>query len=402
VPDPGTVPVTTIDLGNPDFVEDPYLQLRELQDAGPVVYHRDLGHYCVTRWTECIAVLGDAKTFGADATLRARFNGGQTMVGVDDDRHTRLRGIWGQDFRRPRIAQLGPLVESIVDEHLLPFVDSVTHGGCADIIGGAARAIPAVVIAALLGLPDHDYPKVIEWSERMVGVAEGAVDPSREGRRLVAEGMDAVAELNDYLRLEHRRRRGLPGDDLIARLIRSTVAADMTERDIVASYTQLLFAGNETTPKLMGNVVYALDLFPSQRALLANDRSLLPQAVEEVNRWCTPAQVNRRIVCDRQRATAIAGVRLEEGDTLLCLQGIANRDPRRWSDADRFDVLRPSQPNLGFGWGIHTCLGLHLARLETQVWLGRLLDLLPNWSVTKVDWGRSWVAHGPTSLAVAT
>jgi cytochrome P450 len=323
------------------------------------------------------------------------------MVGMDDDRHSVMRGIWAKDFRRQSVEELRSMVTDVVDAQIVPFVQLLRRGSTADAMAGAARAIPAIVIAKLLGLPEGDHHRVIEWSERMVGVAQGAVDPSPNGKDLVRRGMQAVRELNDYLRAQYLARRNEPGDDLISRLICSSVSDEMTERSIVASYTQLLFAGNETTPMLMGSMLYALDQFPEQRALIFHDRSLIPQAVEEVNRWMGPAEVNRRLVRVGGGGGHIGDVRIDEGSTLLCLQGIANRDSRRWEDPDRLDVLRRPQPSLGFGFGIHSCLGVHLARLENQIWLSRVLDLLPDWHVTDVDWGRSWVARGPSRIDIA-
>jgi cytochrome P450 len=169
----------------------------------------------------------------------------------------------------------------------------------------------------------------------------------------------------------------------------------------VASFTQLGFAGNETTPKLMATVLYALARFPDQRELLLDDRSLIPQAIEEINRWSSPAQVNWRIVQPGGGGGVISGAHVPEGAVLLCLEGTANRDPRRWDDPDRLDVLRMRLPNMGFGFGRHTCLGIHLARLETQVWLERVLDEIPEWTVADLDWGTSWVARGPVRIDIA-
>jgi cytochrome P450 len=262
------------------------------------------------------------------------------------------------------------------------------------------RAIPTVVIAKLLGIPEADHRDFIEWSERMVAIAEGAMDPSPHGQELVRYGMAATVELNEYLRTNYQARREALDDDLISRLVSSSVSDRMSERDIVAAFTQLVFAGNETTPKLMGTALFALAQFPDQRELLRNDRSLIPQGLEEIHRWMSPAQVNWRIVQPGRSGSEIAGVEVPEGSTLLCLQGIANRDPSRWDDPDRLDIQRKQQPHLGFGFGMHSCLGLNLARLETQVWLSRLLDEIPDWRVVDVDWGPSWVARGPVRIDI--
>jgi cytochrome P450 len=207
--------------------------------------------------------------------------------------------------------------------------------------------------------------------------------------------------MNGYLQGKYLERAGEASEDLIGRFIASPVSKDLSAQDVVASFTQLGFAGNETTPKLMASALYALALFPDQRNLLLDDRSLIPRALEEINRWSSPAQVNWRVVQPGSGGAIIDGSHVPEGEMLLCLEGIANRDPRRWDDPDRLDILRPRLAHLGFGYGKHTCLGLHLARLETAVWLERILEVLPEWTVEDVDWGTSWVARGPVRIVIA-
>lgn len=362
-----------------------------------MVRHEGLGQYFVTRWSDCVAVLGNAEEYVEDRELAARFFGGDSMKGLDGERHSMLRGIWAEDFRKATIERRRAMVAEIVDGQLLPFADRLRGGGPLDAVAGMVRAIPTIVIAHLLGLPREDHQRFIDWSERMIGVAAGAVNDSPAAAELVASGVRATGEMNAYLggRLA---RAATTQPDLIGTFRRSPLASETSTRDAVASLTQLGFAGNETTPKLMASVLYALDLHPEQRELLIADRSLVPQAVEEVSRWCSAAQVNWRIATS---GGEIDGVRVPAGAMLLCLEGIANRDPRRWENPDEFNILRPRQANLGFGFGRHLCLGLHLARLEVQVWLDRLLDVLPRWRVVSADWGTSWVARGPVRLEIA-
>jgi cytochrome P450 len=395
------IPTSTINLQDRSFVADPYPALRAVQDAGPVVYHEGLGEYFVARWQECTTILSSPARYVEDEQMANRFFGGESMKGLDDPRHDLLRGIWADAFRRGSIETKRDMIAEIVDEQLLPFVQRLKAGGPLDAVSGMVRAIPTIVIAKLLGIPGADHRQFTEWSELMIGVAAGAVNDTPEGRRSVQRGMQATAEMNSYLRGQYLERGDESADDLIGRLISSPVSRDMSERDAVASFTQLGFAGNETTPKLMATVLYALARFPDQRELLLDDRSLIPQAIEEINRWSSPAQVNWRIVQPGGGGGAISGAHVPEGATLLCLEGMANRDPRRWDDPDRLDVLRARLPNMGFGFGRHTCLGIHLARLETQVWLERVLDEIPEWTVADLDWGTSWVARGPVRIDIA-
>ena len=234
----------------------------------------------------------------------------------------------------------------------------------------------------------------------MGGILGGIVDPSERGQEMVRLGREGTASMNAYLRAVVDDRRRNPAGDLISALVASEVARDeMTEAEIVASITQLVFAGNETTANLMALTLLALAEHPEQRALLEADRSLVPAAVEEANRWQTPVALKTRHA--RGGAAEIAGVPIPDGDLVITLQIAANRDPARWSDPATFDVERPALPHLGFGFGRHICLGLNLARLEMIVWLNRLLDEVPDWEVVgEVDFANNFWVRGPKSLTV--
>jgi cytochrome P450 len=173
----------------------------------------------------------------------------------------------------------------------------------------------------------------------------------------------------------------------------------MSEVEIIASNTQLVFAGNETTAKLMAHTLVSLAAHPDQRRLLAQDRSLVLPAIEEVHRWQTITQFIDR---DVREEVELAGLRLPAGAVVTPLQGAANRDPERWDNASAFDVTRPPRQHLGFGFGLHSCIGLNLARLEVQVWLDRLLDLLPEFEVAQpVDYGPNFQLRGPFAVHIA-
>jgi cytochrome P450 len=388
-----------IDFETHAFVEDPYPVLERVRSRGPVVRHATSGQLLLTGWRDCARVLGDAETYATDPTMFLSLFGDHTMETMDKDRHDAVRGIWAPAFQRASLAEQRELVVEVVDSQLGPLVERLRAGERVDAVSGLTRRVPTMVIARLMGIPVADHEQFAAWSDAMGDIVQGLQDPSPEGERLVLAGREATAELNQYVRDRIAERSEPGGDDLVSRMVDSPVARDlMTEGEVVASNTQLVFAGNETTAKLMSVVLLALARFPDVRRALRADRSLLPQAVEEIHRWNSVSTVTWRTV--RGEDAEVAGHHVPAGSVLMLLRNAANRDPDRWEHPDVVDLRRPPRGHLGFGFGMHSCLGLNLARLEVQVLLDRLLDELPDWEVTDVDWGVGWALRGPTRLGL--
>jgi cytochrome P450 len=217
----------------------------------------------------------------------------------------------------------------------------------------------------------------------------------------IMAGRRATAELNEYIAAQVQDRRGHPTDDLIGKMVSSEYARTaMTEREIIAGNTQLVFAGNETTAKLMAHTLVTLAQHPAARRTLATDRTMVPEAVEEVHRYQTITQFIDRDV--KESDVEIRGVAIPRGSVVTPMQGAANRDPERWDHPGDFDITRSSRQHLGFGFGMHSCIGLNLARLEAQVWLDRLLDKLPEYELAEeVDYGSNFQLRGPLAVHIA-
>lgn len=395
-----TFPRTSLNFSDPGFLADPYPEYARLRAAGPVVFHDPTAEYLVTGWRDCARVLGNPETYMTAPEPFVRLFGGMTMEAMERDRHDPVRGIWAPAFQRKSLEAHRAMITEIVDSRLLPFVERVRAGETVDAVGELTRHIPTLVIAQMMGIPDEDHARFSRWSDLMGGITQGAHDTSPHAQAMIDAGLQATADLNAYI-LDQVRRRGAAGrDDLLGQMVDSPVGrTQMDESEIVASNTQLVFAGNETTAKLMAHVILALHLFPDQRRLVLDDRSLIPRAIEEIHRYFTIAHVNWRVV--RGGGASIGGHDLADGAVIRCLIGAANRDPGRWENPDVLDVLRPTKGHLGFGFGLHNCLGLNLARLEVQVLLERLLDLLPQWRVTDVRWADKWTLRGPATVLVA-
>jgi cytochrome P450 len=244
-------------------------------------------------------------------------------------------------------------------------IDGFVDDGGVDLVRHLLFPFPLAVIAALLGLPDADLPRFHRLAVELIGVT---VDFDR--------AIAASVELKEYFGGILEQRRAEPRDDMISVL--ATAEQDgqqLDDEDIYAFCRLLLPAGAETTYRSSSNLLFGLLSDPAQLDAVRQDRSLVPQTVEEGIRWEPPLLIISRTAT---RDTEVCGVTIPEGATVICNMGSANHDEQRWDDPDRFDIHRPRRPHIGFAHGPHLCLGLHLARMETAVVLNRLLDRLPD------------------------
>jgi cytochrome P450 len=399
-----SIPSVSTDLQSERFNRDPYPVLAELRRIGPVVFHEGLGRFLVLSFAGCTEVLGDVRRFDSSG-LAGFFEdhfGGLTMEALDDRRHDQMRAVWAPDFQRGRLDRRRNLVVDVVRRFTVPFVERVRDGEVVDAMTTMTRGIPTLVMARMLGLEDDCWPQLAAWSEAMGRMSEGLRDPSSRGEALVRASHAATAELNAYLSgvLDERLSRPLAGDDLLSLMLRDDFGRSMSAQEVVASATQLVFAGTETTSKLMATTLVALAEYPDQAELVRADRALVPKVVEEVHRWRTLTQVIPRHACADD--SSVQGVPIPRGAAVDVLTGAANRDPHRWEDPDRFDVRRGFRGHLGFGHGMHICLGLSLARLEMQVWLDLVLDMLSGYRIAApLDYGQNFNIRAPKEVLIA-
>jgi cytochrome P450 len=263
-------------------------------------------------------------------------------------------------------------VAALADRLADGVADAGSDGSPVDLIASYAEPLPVQVIAELLGVPQADWPLLRPWSNAIVKMYEYAV--TRE-QRVAAE--TAAREFVDYLRGLLAQRRRAPGDDLVSSLLAETDAEGgrLSEDELVTTCTLLLNAGHEATVNVVGNGVTALLSHPDELAALRADARLVPGAVEELTRYDSPLQLFERTAA---ADTRVADVVVETGTKIAALLGAANRDPAVFDDPDRFDVTRTDNPHLGFGAGIHFCVGAPLARLELQSSLATLLRRFPS------------------------
>jgi cytochrome P450 len=321
------------------------------------------GEFTVLGYAEATAVLDDDVTFSS--TIYEDIVGpvmGHSMLEMDGAEHVLHRALVSQAFRRKVMARWETeLVEVVVDE----LIDGFADRGKADLVRELTFAFPVQVIARILGLPREDYPAFQRWSIEMLSVM---VSWDR--------GMAAATSLRDYFAGVLTERRRNPGDDLISDLaIAELDGKRLTDDEIFAFLRLMLPAGVETTYRSSGNLLFALLNHPDQLDAVRRDRVLLHTAIEEGLRWEPPIIF---IVRRAARDTELGGVRIPKGSTVSVCVGMANRDARRYADPERFDVFRNQRLHVTFGHGAHICLGMHLARMETRIAMGRVLDRLPD------------------------
>lgn len=362
-----------LDLSDPDFLADPYPTFAALRREHPVVWHEPTGLWLVFRHADANAVL---RTRALGRIWRDRepldrfepFNvlHRHALLELEPPDHTRVRRLANAAFTRGHVERLRPRVQAIADQLLDPLHETDEFG----LITDYAAELPVIVIAELLGVPPADRTPLRPWSNAIVRMYEydrpAAVEQA---------AIDACRAFDAYLRdlIAERRRR--PDDDLLSDLARSTDAGDrLTEEELVATAILLLNAGHEATVNVLGNGLNALLRRPGEVARLRADPALVEPAVEELIRFDMPLQLFERT------ATAdvvIGGRKIAAGQKVAALLGAANRDPTVFPDPDRLDVARHPNPHVGFGAGIHFCLGAPLARVELQTSLATLLRRFP-------------------------
>jgi cytochrome P450 len=369
------MPVADLDLADPAFVADPYPALAALRATAPVVWHERSGMWLATTHSAVSAVLR-ARGLGRiwrdrePADVYAPFNAlhRHQMMENEPPTHTRLRRLVAAAFTRNHVERLEPRVESIA-RSLLDALDGDDDRDV-DILGAYAEPLPVAVIAELLGVPAVDRLRLRAWSRAIVAMYEYERTPEVEAAAVLAS-----VEFSDYVRDLLRDRRATPGSDLVTDLIavRDSGGA-LSEDELVASVVLLLNAGHEASVNVFGNGLVALLQHEAERRRIGNGAVGWDSALEELIRFDSPLQLFERTAT---RDVEVAGTSIRQGAKVAALMGSANRDPAVFAGADELDLARSPNPHVGFGLGLHFCLGAPLARMELQVSFRVLLDRYP-------------------------
>ena len=371
--------VPASELYTDEFAADPYPGWARMRKNTPVcpVSSPRFDSYLITRFDDAKAALTDprlSKDLYGPGQHYVRIFGpnseglNKNMLNSDPPEHTRLRRLVSQAFAPRGIEALRPRVAEIVDSLL----DKIIPQGQSDLMRDFAIPLPMMVICELLGIPETDHGRVLDWTQ--VIRTSGSSSRSREEDRAAVQ--EAQLRLHHYLADLVQAKRARPADDMISALIDACDQdGKLSERELVSTTFLLLFAGHQTTADFIGNATVALLTNPDQLELLRTKPELLPSAIEELLRFDGPLPVASPRIATED--VEYRGVRIPRGSIVGVVINAANHDPEHFADPDRLDLCRVRGPHIGFGHGVHYCLGISLARMEAQVGIGALLRRLP-------------------------
>ena len=369
--------------------KDPHPLWRRMRDEAPLYRNEKFDFYALSRYDDVEKALVNWDTYrsGKGSTLETIMAGFDIPPGLilmeDPPIHDLHRGLLSRVFTPRAMNDIEPKVREFCARTLDPLVGA----GGFDFIKDLGAVMPMLTIGMLLGIPEEDQVAIRDRIDQGMRLPDDETEvPTGD---LAMAGMELFSDYIDW-RAEH------PSDDLMTKLLNAefedeTGTTRKLTRIEVLTYVMLLAgAGNETTTRLIGWTGKLLAEHPDQRRELAADRSLVPQAIEEILRMEAPSPVQARTV---NTDVEYYGQTVREGSVMVLLNGSGNRDDRHFPDGDRFDIHRSIDHHLSFGYGLHFCLGAALARLEGRVALDEVLQRWTDWDV---DWDNAKQAHTPT------
>jgi cytochrome P450 len=372
---------------------DPHPIWKRLRDEAPVYYNAEHDFYALSRFDDVLQAHLDPVTFSSAHTTVLEMMTpdpdpfmSSMMIFMDPPQHTRYRKLVSRAFTPRHMSALEPRIRALASGFLDEFVGA--GNGNFDYVADFAARLPVMVISALLGAPEEDEPQLREWSDEMLHIDPG---------EMMGSHMSGIQQsVHDYWQAIIDDRRRQPRDDIMSELMTAELdEADgstrhLSDAEIHGFMSLISGAGNETVARFLGWSAIGLDQFPDQRAKLAANLELMPNAVEEILRWEAPSAIQGRWVT---REVEIGGSTLPAASKVALLTGAADRDERMWADPDRIEVERDLSRHVAFGYGIHFCLGAALARLEGRIALEETFKRFPTWDV---DYDNTEMVHTST------
>lgn len=366
-----------------DFFNGAFETYRRMRDEAPLYYSSKWDFWALTRYEDVAPATKDHETFSSakGATLdmvKAHDDAiplPKVIISMDPPEHQKMRKLVSNVFTPRAIGALEDMVREKVHERLRA-LDPTSF----DVVADFSALFPNEVITTMLGVPKADRDQIRQWLDLLLERHPGEIATT-------PEGFDASMKTGIYYYKLIQERRARPQDDMISRLIETEIERDgqvekLTDVDIAGFATLLGGAGAETVTKLVGNAMVAFADFPDQWQKLRADRSKIPAAIEELLRYEAPSQYQIRTAT---RDVTVHGGTIPAGSAVLLVTGSATRDERMFPDPDQLDIDRDRKMgfNLAFGYGVHSCLGAALARMESRIAMEALLDLIPDYEVDR-------------------
>jgi cytochrome P450 len=394
-------------------IQDPYPVYTYLRETEPVRWNPMFYCFMLTKYDDVNMVFSDHKRFSSDVWSNAAeslgFSGedeasvslkqivpflAYNLQGMDPPGHTRQRTLMMKTFTPRMIETFRPNVQKLVDE----LIDQRLAQGSMDLVADLAYPLPSNVILDLLGIPRSGRPYIKASAE---AINEFVATVLFSGPSVWPRLARVFADVKAYLKGLIAERRKDPGEDLLTKMVQVEEHGDMLSEDEIVNATNfLLFAGHETTANLIAVGMYYLMQHAEQMAQLRADPAKIPAAVEELLRYVSPVHMLARRTMEE---VTMRGVTIPKGSSLYLLVGAANRDPEKFPDPEKLDINRLPTRSLGFGYGIHYCIGAALARMESQVTFETIIRRLPDMHMTvdKPEFRPNYSLRGLTSLPVA-
>ena len=359
-----------------EFHADPYPTYRRLRDEAPCYFNAELDFFAVSRYEDVLAASQQPLLYSsAEGTILERLDTSALlpmMIFMDPPRHDLHRQLVSRAFTPRAVAELEPFVRSTAVELL----EALGDNGGGDFVEEFSAILPMNVIMELLGVPQPDRDQLRHWMD-------ATLERNEEPPYVPDTAVQAMISTTSYWRELLREKRSSPDSGLMSRLCEAEIETEdgparLTDEEVIGFCSLIGSAGTETLTKLLANAAVLLQRNPSEWNKILDDPTALPGAVEETLRYWAPSQYQGRLLT---RDVTLHGVTMPEGSRVLMLTGSANRDEREYEEPDRFDISRGAHVPLGFGYGVHFCLGAALARLEGRVGLGEFARLFPEYEI---------------------
>ena len=376
----------------------PSSEHERVRAAGPVVWSDALNGWLISSYDDVKTVLSDANAFANEGTPVAESFAPEAMLVTDSPLHHKIRAVWARPTSLSAAARMDEPMQRIADALLIPAARRLEAGESLDLVP-LFESFTSEVITVLMDIPRDHRGDFQRWNRMISDSALLALEKDAPDNA----GQIAKREVYAFLEAEAANRRarlraGDEPDDLVSLMVAAEGRNGITASIALDNLVNLFLGALDTTVRWLGNIVVTLARHPATREQVRTDRSLLPQAAEEVMRLETVIQLSQRIV--RGDGVALRGQALRAGQNVYVLPGAANRDPAVFAEPNRFDIHRKGKLHMGFGFGIHQCLGMNIARQEAVVFIGRMFDLLPDLDIADCRYGPTWSLWGPQALVV--